>query len=76
MVRSIAVGVLGILLLLAGLVFALQGADVIGGSSFMNGSSTWIYVGALIAVIGVLVAVMGFAPRQVSPMSPQAGKGS
>jgi hypothetical protein len=55
--------VVGILLLLAGTVFALQGANVIGGSSAMNGSSTWIYVGGLLAVIGLLIAIMGFASK-------------
>lgn len=58
-----AVVAAGILMPLVGTVFALQGANVIGGSSMMNGSSTWIYVGSLLAVVGVLVTIMGFASK-------------
>jgi uncharacterized membrane protein YdcZ (DUF606 family) len=71
-VRTAAVAV-GILILLAGTVFALQGANVIGGSSLMNGSSTWIYVGGLLAMIGILVTIMGFASKPGKRMTSTAG---
>jgi uncharacterized membrane protein YdcZ (DUF606 family) len=61
MAARTAIVAVGILILLAGTVFALQGANVIGGSSMMNGSSTWIYVGGLLAVVGLLITIMGFA---------------
>jgi protein-S-isoprenylcysteine O-methyltransferase Ste14 len=71
-----AVVAVGILILLAGTVFALQGANVIGGSSMMNWSSTWIYVGGLLAVIGVLVTIMGFASKPAKRMASPAGSGA
>lgn len=49
--------VLGVLLLMAGIVFSLQGADVITGSSLMSGNSTYIYVGAIVAIVGLLLLV-------------------
>gem|GEM_PF-4065331 len=51
--RKLALLVVGILFLLAGIVFALQGANVITGSSLMSGNSTYIYVGAVVAIIGL-----------------------
>ncbi len=60
-------------MLLAGTVFALQGANVIGGSSVMNGSSTWTYVGGLLAVIGVLVTIMGIASKTGRRTASRAG---
>ncbi len=50
-----ALAVLGVILLLAGIVFALQGANVIGGSSVMDGNQAYIYVGAVVAVIGLVL---------------------
>ena len=75
MARRMVIGVLGVLILLAGVVFALQGANVIGGSSVMNGSSTWIYAGGLIAVVGALIAVMGFASKR-NPAAKTPGQAS
>lgn len=53
-------GVFGIILLLFGTVFALQGEGIIGGSS-MTGVPFWIYAGSVIALVGVVIAVLGFA---------------
>jgi hypothetical protein len=49
----------GILLLLAGTVFAFQGNGTIKGST-MTGVPFWIYAGAGIAVLGLILAVVGF----------------
>ena len=49
----------GVLLFLMGTVFFLQGEDVIKGSSVMSGVSEWIYIGAAIAVIGVVLIAAG-----------------
>lgn len=62
-----ALAVLGVVLLLAGVVFALQGASMMGGSSFMNGDPRYIYVGALVAVIGVIVLLFASRSTQVPP---------
>ena len=51
--------VVGLLLLLFGTIFALQGANVIKGSAVMSGDSTYIYVGGLLAVIGLALIIVG-----------------
>ena len=51
--------VVGLLLLIFGTIFALQGANVIKGSSVMSGNSTYIYVGAVLAVIGLILMIRG-----------------
>ena len=53
--------VIGLLLVLFGSVFALQGANVITGSALMSGNSTYIYVGAALVLIGLILLV--FAKR-------------
>ena len=61
----------GILLLLAGTVFSLQGADVIKGSSLMSGDPTYIYVGAVVAIIGLLLIGLAFRAGKASgPAAP------
>ena len=45
--------VVGVLLLLTGVVFALQGAGVLGGSPLMSGNQTYVYVGGLVAIVGL-----------------------
>lgn len=57
--RKSALEVVGILLVLAGVVFSLQGANVIGGSALMSGNSTYIYVGIVVAIVGVFVFALG-----------------
>ncbi len=44
--------VLGIILSLAGAVWALQGADLIGGSA-MSGQGQWLVIGIVVAAIGL-----------------------
>lgn len=56
--------VVGGVVLLMGVVFALQGDGIIGGSALMSGNPTYIYVGAGVAVLGAVVAALGlFANR-------------
>ena len=50
--------VLGIVLILLGLVWTLQGFNVIGGSA-MSGSSLWATVGPIVLLIGVLLIIVG-----------------
>ena len=61
MKRILLVGV-GLLLLLAGVVFALQGAGVIGGSA-MSGTTFWTVAGPVIAVVGLVIAGFGLRRR-------------
>jgi Mg2+ and Co2+ transporter CorA len=51
--------VVGVILLLMGVVFSLQGMDVITGSSVMSGVSAYIYIGAVVAIAGLLLIVLG-----------------
>ncbi len=71
---KLAVMVVGIVVLLMGIVFALQGANVIGGSSLMSGNSAYIYIGGVVAVIGLILIAL--APRlgrgTPSPPAPNA----
>jgi len=57
--RSSTVALLvGILFVLFGSVFALQGDGVLGGSAMSN-NPFWIYAGSAVAVVGVIIAAVG-----------------
>lgn len=55
--------VVGVVLALLGLVWTLQGFDVLQGSS-MSGTTTWSIIGPVVAVIGVALAVLGVRGRR------------
>lgn len=57
---------MGALLLLAGIIFALQGVGVIGGSA-MSGVTLWAVIGPVIAVVGLAMAVAGLRRRRLTP---------
>jgi hypothetical protein len=65
--RSLLIGV-GVLLVLVGAVWFLQGIDVLGGSG-MSGKTLWAVVGPIVALVGTGVVVTGLrrpgAPRDV-----------
>jgi hypothetical protein len=50
--------VVGVLLLLTGILWTLQGLDVIGGSA-MSGVTTWAVIGPIVAVVGLVLAIVG-----------------
>ena len=50
--------VVGVLLVLVGAVWTLQGLDVLGGSA-MSGVTLWAIVGPIVAVAGLVLAVVG-----------------
>jgi len=58
---------LGLLLALFGAVFALQGANVLKGSAVMSGNSTYIYVGAVLVVFGLLLIITGSRSKPKQP---------
>jgi uncharacterized membrane protein YiaA len=58
MVRTWLSAVVGVVLLVVGVFWALQGFGVIGGS-FMSNNSAFEIIGPVLAVIGLLVAVIG-----------------
>ena len=71
--RRLALLIVGVLLLLAGIVFSLQGANVITGSSLMSGNPTYIYVGAIVAVVGlVLIALAARSGGMPAPAIKEA----
>lgn len=45
-------GILGILLLVFGVLWALQGLNLVGGS-FMTGQTIWLIIGIIVALFGV-----------------------
>jgi uncharacterized membrane protein YidH (DUF202 family) len=62
----------GVLLLLAGIVFTLQGMGIVGPhSSFMYNNPTWIYQGVAATLVGAFIVVgglvMGRRRMSVSP---------
>ena len=59
--RVLLVGV-GLLVTVVGVVFALQGVGVIGGS-FMSGTTTWAIAGPVIALAGLTLVMAGLRRR-------------
>ena len=57
MVRTGVVTAFGVLLTVAGVIWALQGFGVIGGS-FMSGNSVWAIIGPVVAVTGVVLVAI------------------
>lgn len=55
--RRVAV-IVGILLILIGVVWTLQGLDILGGSS-MSGVGLWAAIGPFVALVGVILALSG-----------------
>ncbi|MES2093661.1 MAG: hypothetical protein V4531_07605 [Actinomycetota bacterium] len=55
--RTVLIGV-GVIALLIGGVFAGQGLNLIPGS-FMTGDRTWLYIGLILAVVGLILIVLG-----------------
>ena len=51
--------VLGVLLILGGLVWILQGVDVLPGS-FMTGDTLWAWRGAASLILGIALIVVSF----------------
>lgn len=55
--------VIGALLVLMGLVWTLQGLDVLGGSG-MSGHAVWAVIGPIVALLGAALVVRAVrAPR-------------
>lgn len=58
----IALIVLGVIVALFGTLFAFQGFGAVQGSP-MSDTTTWAVLGPLIAIAGVIVAVVGWRRR-------------
>ena len=46
--------VVGVVLVLLGALWVLQGANLVGGS-VMSGQSQWLYIGIVVAILGLVV---------------------
>jgi len=64
---------LGLVLLLLGVVFALQGEGVVGGSSLMDNNPNFVYIGSFVALVGIVLATLGIWPRPI--INTPAGTG-
>ena len=53
---------LGILLVLMGLIWTLQGLDI-KGSSLMSGKTLWAVIGPIVAAIGALLVTRALRAR-------------
>lgn len=62
MKNGLLIGV-GVVATIAGVIFALQGVGVLGGSS-MTGTTLWSVVGPLIALVGIAIAGTGLWRRR------------
>jgi len=51
----LALGI-GILLVLVGVLWTLQGLDIVGGSG-MSGVAIWAVIGPFVALVGVVIAL-------------------
>ena len=49
---------IGIVAILLGGLWTLQGAGVIGGG-FMSGSQTWLVIGLIVAIVGIVLVFEG-----------------
>ena len=59
----VGLGVLGVLMVLAGGVFAGQGLGYIRGS-YMTGDIKWFWIGSGMVVAGVVLGAVGFVRRR------------
>jgi len=58
--------ILGIIILIFGLIFHLQGQSVIGPeSSFMYSNPDWITYGIQIAVLGIIIVAIGIGISKI-----------
>jgi hypothetical protein len=61
--KSRALVIVGVVALLVGGVWALQGSDVLGGSA-MSGSTTWLVIGVVLVVAGLAMIGLGVRGRR------------
>jgi uncharacterized membrane protein YeaQ/YmgE (transglycosylase-associated protein family) len=64
--KSTVLYVLGIIVLAAGTLFALQGSDVVHwpAESFMLGKRDWVEYGIVVAIIGAMLVLTGWRIRR------------
>lgn len=55
--------IVGVVLVLAGLVWTLQGFNIIQGSS-MSGTTTWSIIGPIVLIAGAVLTSVGIRGRK------------
>ncbi len=60
----IVLSVVGVLLILAGVVWFLQGINVLGGS-VMSGQTQWVVIGGIVGLVGI--GLLAYANRRRTP---------
>jgi hypothetical protein len=55
---------LGALLVLMGLIWTLQGLDVLKGSAVMSGKPLWVVIGAVVAIGGAFLVTRSLRARR------------
>ncbi len=53
-----------VLLILIGLIFTLQGVNVLKGSSLMSGHSQWAAIGIVLILVGLILGWFGLGRRR------------
>ena len=56
--------IVGILFVLLGAVWVLQGTNVLTQSAVMSGHSLWTVIGAILAAAGIVLVVLGATRRR------------
>src|ERR1022692_3816198 len=69
--KNVLLVVVGVVLTVAGVIWALQGFGVIGGS-FMSGDSVFAIIGPLVALLGLAIAAVGWRRRPTAEQSARA----
>jgi hypothetical protein len=59
-------GCFGVFIALQGIIFFLQGINLLQGSSMMSGNIRWAYWGGLLAVIGIGLLLLSRRKREVA----------
>jgi len=62
-VKTSVLMIVGLVAVLLGGVWALQGSGVLGGS-VMSGSTMWLVIGIVVALAGLLMVVLGVRGRR------------
>ena len=56
--------IVGVVMLLAGILWTLQGANIVGGS-VMSGQSQWLYIGIVVGLAGLALLYWTHLRRRV-----------
>jgi uncharacterized integral membrane protein len=57
--------ILGILLLVVGVIWALQGTNILAGSQ-MSGHRRWIAIGGVLGIVGIVLIIIGARMRRAA----------